>query len=81
MTNMDAYFAQSGDKPSALAARIGRATSTITRALKGERNVTYELALAVEAGTGGAVTADAFMADCLNAWRASSSEDSSGEAA
>lgn len=78
---MEAYFADSGDTPSALAARIGRAPSTITRALRGERNVSFDLAIDVERGTGGAVKAESFMADCLNARRDGASENATGEAA
>lgn len=67
MNALEAYFNETGDRPSTLAHRIGRAPSTITRALRGERDASAKLARDVEAGTGGQVTAQDFMAICMAA--------------
>ena len=66
-TAMDRYLADSGEKLSAFASRIGLSPSTMTRAVKGERNVTVKLARLVEAGTGGRVKSVDFIADCMAA--------------
>ena len=70
MNALTAYFAETGDNIAKLAERIGRAPSTITRPLRGERNVSMNVALEVETATGGRVPAAAFVAICLDAKRA-----------
>jgi len=67
MNTLDIYFAETGDNASKLAERIGRAVSSITRPLNGERNASMTLALDVERGTGGCVTASEFLSICLAA--------------
>ncbi len=68
MTNALAqYFEATGDNVSKLAERIGRAPSSITRPLKGQRNASMELARDVERGTDGKVTASQFIDICLHA--------------
>jgi|GEM_PF-3356086 DNA-binding transcriptional regulator YdaS (Cro superfamily) len=67
MNALEAYFAETGDNATKLAERIGRAPSSITRPLRGERNASMNLALDVERGTGGRVTAAEFLAICLKA--------------
>lgn len=44
-----------------------RAVSTITRPMRGERNVSMDVALEIEAATGGRVTATEFIGACLEA--------------
>lgn len=67
MNALAAYFAESGENIAKLAERIGRAPSTITRPLKGERNVSMNVAREIEQATGGKVTAAQFIAICLEA--------------
>lgn len=67
MTTFDIYLAANGECASQFAVRIGRSPSTLTRALKGERDPSMQLARDVERGTGGAVTAVEFLAICLAA--------------
>lgn len=67
MNALERYFQQSGDNPSKLAERVGRSPSTITRPLTGERNASMDVALDVERGTGGAVSAAEFLSICLDA--------------
>lgn len=72
MNALEQYFSETGESPSSLAERIGRAPSSLTRALKGERNVSMNIAMDVERGTGGRVTAADFLAICLDAKRSAS---------
>jgi DNA-binding transcriptional regulator YdaS (Cro superfamily) len=65
--DIKAYFSETGETPSSLAAKIGRSVSTITRPLRGERNASMNVALQVERVTEGRVTADDFMSACLAA--------------
>jgi hypothetical protein len=67
MNKLHAYFAETGDNPTKLAERIGRAVSSITRPLNGERNASMDLALDVQQGTNGRVTAAEFLAICIDA--------------
>lgn len=69
MNALAAYFAESGENIAKLAEKIGRAPSTITRPLKGERNVSMNVAREIEQATGGKVTAAQFVAICLEAQR------------
>jgi len=69
MNALEQYFAETDENISKLAERIGCAPSSITRPLKGERNVSMSLALQVEKATGRKVTAEQFMAICLSARR------------
>jgi hypothetical protein len=64
---LSAYLEDTGENLSVLATRIGRAPSTLTRALSGERNPSVDLARDVEKGTGGRVSAGQFLAICLDA--------------
>lgn len=67
MNALTAYFADTGDNLAKLAERIGRSPSTITRPLRGERNVSMNVAREVERATGGRVTAAQFIEICLEA--------------
>lgn len=58
---LEQYLKEKELKPSAFAAEIGVAPSTITRLLKGERGIGLKVLRAVSEGTGGAVTADDFF--------------------
>lgn len=51
MNALERYFDTTDDTPSALADRIGRSASTITRVLKGERRASPELALQISRAT------------------------------
>lgn len=66
-TTLDAYLQETGESLSTLASRIKRSPSTLTRALNGKRNPSVRLARDVEVGTGGRVTAQDFIALCLQA--------------
>jgi antitoxin HigA-1 len=66
-TAMDRYLAETGEKLSAFAVRLGLSPSTLTRVVKGQRNVTVKLARLVEAGSGGRVKCTEFIADCMAA--------------
>lgn len=70
MNALEQYFAETGDTPSKLAQRVGRSPSTITRPLNGERNVSMDVALDVERGTGGRVPANEFLSICMAAKKA-----------
>ncbi|MGO4338985.1 helix-turn-helix domain-containing protein [Labrys sp. KB_33_2] len=61
MNVLQRYFLETGDTPSKLALRIGRSPSTISRVLRGERSASTDLAIDIEAGTNGKVSAR----DCL----------------
>lgn len=69
MNALDAYFAETGENAHRLAARIGCSASTITRPLRGERNPSVKLAELVEAHTQGRVSAQQFIAICMEAKR------------
>ncbi|MBG1232995.1 hypothetical protein F8B91_11690 [Aestuariivirga litoralis] len=67
-----------------MASKCEVAASTITRALNGDRqNLSVDLAQKVEKATGGALTAEGFMASCLRAVKAKAEAkpDTAGEAA
>lgn len=81
MNALTSYFAETGDNIAKLAERIGRSPSTITRPLKGERNVSMNVALQVERATAGKVTADQFVAICLDARRSTEAPVASEQAA
>ena len=70
MSNLEAYFQETGETASSLAAKIGCAVTTITRPVRGERKASVDLALDIERVTEGRVTAAAFLDDCLSARRA-----------
>lgn len=69
MNALEQYFSETGENASKLAERIGCAPSSITRPLRGERNVSMSLALQIEEATSGKVTAEQFLAICLAARR------------
>lgn len=69
MNALESYFAETGESTLTLARRMGRAPTTITRPLHGQRNASMDVALGVEAATGGRVTAEQFMEICLAAKR------------
>ncbi len=69
MNALERYLRSSGETVTQLARRIGRSPSTLSRPLNGERNVSMDIAVEVEAATGGAVTAEQFMAICIEAKR------------
>lgn len=60
------YFDESGDTPSRLADRIGRAPSTITRVINGQREPSFDLAHDIERGTEGRLTAGEFLQALLD---------------
>ncbi len=59
---LETYLSQNDIKPSAFAAEIGVAPSTITRLIKGERSPRLDLIMLIRDKTGGKVTADDFFA-------------------
>lgn len=61
------YFEENGETASTLAAKIGSHPSTITRALRGERQPSFELARKIEAATEGRLTAKDFISACMDA--------------
>ncbi|EXL07401.1 transcriptional regulator [Ochrobactrum sp. 30A/1000/2015] len=69
MNTLQLYLDETGERISAFAERIGRSPSTLTRALSGARNPSVDLALDVERGTGGRVTASEFISICLQSKR------------
>ena len=76
MNALDTYFTQTGENAHRLASKIGCSASTITRPLRGERNPSVKLAKLIEQHTDGAVTAQQFLAICMEASRASLAEAS-----
>ena len=66
MNAIELYFETTGDTPAALARRIGRASSTITRLRKGQRNASFGLARDIERGTDGKLTAVQIIAVCFD---------------
>jgi len=64
------YLEGQNETISAFSRRIGRAPSTLTRALSGERRPSDELAAAVAAGTQGKVSEELFILICLAARKA-----------
>lgn len=74
MNALELYFEETGENLNRLAGRMGCASSTLTRPLKGERNASMDLALQVEEATGRKVSAEQFIAICLAAKRAAASE-------
>ena len=74
MNAMQVYFAETGENATKLAERIRCSPSSITRPMAGEKNASMDLALEIERGTGGKVTAEQFLAICLSAKRAKSNE-------
>lgn len=75
MNALDLYFSETGENAHRLAARIGCSTSTITRPLRGERNPSVKLARLIESHTAGRVTAQQFIAICLDAAPAEASTE------
>ena len=67
MCQIEKYFERTGSGPSSLAKLLEKPTSTITRAIRGERPASPDLAIAVEAATGGQVSAEQFTVDCAKA--------------
>ncbi|MEN5084293.1 helix-turn-helix transcriptional regulator [Bosea sp. TWI1241] len=71
MNALEQYFADHpGENLNRLAARIGCAASTLSRPIAGKRNPSVTLATKVEETTGGAVSAQEFIAICIAAARA-----------
>jgi transcriptional regulator with XRE-family HTH domain len=68
------YFRETGENLSILASRMGRAPSTLTRPVNGERNPSISLAREVEQATGGRVGAAAFIEICMSARSAPAQE-------
>lgn len=69
MTNLQNYLKHNGSSVSLLARRVGCSASTISRALSGKRNPSFDLALAVEDATRGQLAAEDFMIVCMKARR------------
>ncbi|WP_411033815.1 hypothetical protein [Shinella sp. BYT-45] len=67
MDALSMYFAESGEKLSTFAVRIGRAPSTLSRVLSGQRDPSVDLARDVERGTNGKVSKLQFLEICLAA--------------
>lgn len=65
--SLSRYLREANTTLSALAIRMGRSPSTLTRAIKGERDPSIGLARDVERWTDGKVPAAEFMAICLEA--------------
>ena len=70
MDALTTYLGETGEKLSGFANRIGRSPSTLSRTLAGQRNPSVDLALDVEAGTGGKVTAGIFIDICIRSRKA-----------
>jgi len=60
------YLRETGESLSSLAARMGRAPSTLTRVLNGERNPSVALARDIERVTRGRVSASRFVDICIS---------------
>jgi transcriptional regulator with XRE-family HTH domain len=58
---LDQYLSETNKRPSAFAAEIGVAPSTITRLLKGERSPRLDLIALIQKGSDGKVTANDFL--------------------
>lgn len=58
---LEQYLSERNIKPSAFAAEIGVAASTITRIMNGERSPGLELLALIRDKTGGAVTPNDFL--------------------
>lgn len=67
MDALSNYFAETGENVSTFAVRIGRAPSTLSRVLSGQRDPSIDLARDVERGTGGLVSKLQFLEICLAA--------------
>lgn len=67
MDALSTFLETRGEKLSAFATRIGRSPSTLSRALSGQRDPSFDLARDVEKGTWGEVTALQFLEICLKA--------------
>lgn len=67
MDALSSYISEKGEKLSAFAVRIGRAPSTLSRALSGQRDPSIDLARDVERGTDGRVSKITFLKICLDA--------------
>lgn len=78
---VQSYFETSGDSPSALAGRIGRSASTITRALRGEREPSFEIAEEAAMASNGGFTAIQFIAACFEAAKANKAAAAAVESA
>lgn len=79
-TPLTRYLRETGENLSALAARMGRAPSTLTRPLRGERDPSLDLARDIERATAGRVTAVQFMEICLAASDGPASETAQASA-
>jgi len=55
---LETYLSERDIKPSAFAAEIGVAPSTITRILRGERSPGFDLVMRIQRATGGSVRAE-----------------------
>lgn len=69
MGNLQDYLKQNDSSVSSLARRVGCSASTISRAISGKRNPSFDLAMAVEDATNGQLTAEIFMAICMKSRR------------
>jgi hypothetical protein len=67
MNALDRYVKKTGEPVSTLAIRLGRHPATLLRPLNGTRNATMQVALDVQRGTKGAVTALDFVEICMEA--------------
>lgn len=67
MDALSTFLEARGEKLSAFANRIGRSPSTLSRALSGRREPSFDLARDVERGTAGKVSAIEFLEICLTA--------------
>ena len=67
MDALSDYLSGNDETLSAFAVRIGRAPSTLTRALSGKRDPSFDLARDVERGTSGRVSKLQFIEACLAA--------------
>lgn len=67
MNALEQYFDTTGDNLHRLALRIGRSHSALSRPLAGTRDTSTTIALDVERGTDGQVTAIQFLKICVTA--------------
>lgn len=67
MNALDRYLEKTGEHVSTLAVRLGLHPATLLRPLNGQRNPTMRIALEVQRGTKGEVTALDFVKICMAA--------------
>lgn len=79
--SLDRYLRETGEKLSAIAARMGMHPSSLTRPLNGDRDPTVSLARKFEEAVNGRVTAAEFIEICMMAKSATTAPSQPEEAA